>query len=44
MTMEERYREMQAAGIVDPDLQAEKADMGPADIGPAGHRGHRKGA
>jgi hypothetical protein len=34
MTMEERYREMQAAGIVDPELKAETAD----------HQGHRKGA
>jgi hypothetical protein len=39
MTMEERYLEMQAAGIVDPELKAEKADRSPAD-----HQGRRKGA
>ena len=39
MTMEERYREMRAAGIVDPELKAERVD-----VHPAVHQGHRKGA
>jgi hypothetical protein len=39
MTMEERYREMRAAGIVDPELSPVKTDRNPAD-----HQGRRKGA